>query len=179
MPVVGEQQFCSPTPLARPVRVWEGKQMNRKAIAGVVLAGTLAVGTIAGSAVAGGHASNEASGAHGGTAKAVGGATAPNAKIAAFINQGGAVNWSKGITAATHPSTGLYCLNPKDDSFNPNRAVPSVSVDWSTSLGDALMAQWRSSGIGCPAGWLSVLTFDGEDGSFDLSNSVSFTMVVP
>ena len=40
------------------------------------------------------------------------------------------------------------------------------------------MAQWRSSGIGCPAGWLSVLTFDGEDGSFDLSDSVSFTLVV-
>jgi hypothetical protein len=52
-----------------------------------------------------------------------------------------------------------------------------LSIDWSSSLGDALMAQWRSTGIGCPAGQFAVLTFDGEDGSFDLSNSVSFTFM--
>ena len=30
------------------------------------------------------------------------------------------------------------------------------------------MAHWRSAGIGCPSGQFTVLTFDGEDGSFDL-----------
>ena len=29
------------------------------------------------------------------------------------------------------------------------------------------MAQWRSAGIGCPSGWMTFLTFDGEDGSSD------------
>ena len=153
--------------------------MNRKAMAAVVAAGTLTVASIAGSAVAGGHASNDARADKSSTARAIGGAQAPNSRIAAFVNQGGAVNRSKGINAVSHPSTGLYCLDPKNATFDTTRVVPSVSVDWSTSLGDALMAQWRSSGIGCPAGWLSVLTFDGEDGSFDLSNQVSFTLVVP
>ena len=60
-----------------------------------------------------------------------------------------------------------------------SKIVPTLSVDWSSSLGDALMAHYRSTGIGCPTGWIAVLTIDGEDGSFDLSNGVSFTIVVP
>ena len=73
----------------------------------------------------------------------------------------------------------MYCVDPSAATFNVNKAIPLLSIDWSTSLGDALMAQWRSAGIGCAAGEFPVLTFDGEDGSFDLSDAVSFTFVVP
>jgi hypothetical protein len=76
---------------------------------------------------------------------------------------------SKGINGVSHPSTGLYYVDPMSATFNVNKAVPVLSIDWSSSLGDALMAQWRSTGIGCPAGQFAVLTFDGKDGSFDLN----------
>jgi hypothetical protein len=141
----------------------------------VGIVGALAVSALAGSAIAGG--SNDGTGGVGATA--IGGAAAPNARIAAFVQAGGSVVRSKGIAAVTHPSTGLYCLDPSSSTFNVSKIVPSLSVDWSTSLGDALMAHYRSAGVGCPTGWIAVLTMDGEDGSFDPSNGVSFTIVVP
>jgi hypothetical protein len=144
-------------------------------IAAVGLGLTLGIGVFAGSAVAGRDSNDGASG----TAQAIGGAVAPNARIAAFVQAGGAVVRSKGIAAVTHPSAGAYCIDPTASTFDVTKAIPTLSVDWSTSLGDALLAEWRSSGIGCPAGWFSVLTFDGEDGTFDLSDSVSFTFYVP
>ncbi len=150
--------------------------MQRK-IAAIGLGLTLGIGSLAGSAFAGGGSSND--GGSGVTVQAIGGAAAPNARIAAFVQAGGAVVRSKGIAAVTHPSTGVYCIDPAAAAFAVNTAVPTLSVDWSTSLGDALMAHWRSAGVGCPAGWFSVLTFDGEDGTFDLSNGVSFTFIVP
>jgi hypothetical protein len=156
--------------------------LNKVTLAGVGLVlGALVLG---GSAIALGGSSNDPQragtrAAGGAQALAVGGAQAPNARIAAFVSAGGAVVRSKGIKAVTHPSTGLYCVDPKDSTFKVNKAIPSVSVDWSTSSGDALMAQWRSSAIGCSSGWFAVLTFDGEDGTFDFSDAVSFTIVVP
>lgn len=151
----------------------------RKALAVTGITTVVLAGALGGAAVAGGGPANDVAGGGEGVQRAIGGVQAPNARIAAFISQGGTVERSKGLNGVTHPSLGAYCLDPKDATFDRNKAVPSVSVDWSTSLGDALMAQWRSSGIGCPAGSLGVLTFDGEDGSFDLSNNVSFTVVVP
>ena len=139
---------------------------------------TLSAAGLTTSAMAGGGGSNDAGGADKVSARAVGGAEAPNSRIAAFVSQGGSVVRSKGINGVSHPSTGLYCIDPKSATFNVNKAVPVLSIDWSSSLGDALMAQWRSTGIGCPAGQFAVLTFDGEDGTFDLSDSVSFTFVV-
>ncbi len=151
--------------------------MKVKAVAVAAVIALLGVGALAGSAVAGGGSSNDSTSKT--TARAVGGAVAPNARIAAFVQSGGAVVRSKGITGVSHPSTGVYCIDPAASPFDVNKAIPSLSVDWSTSLGDALMAQWRSAGIGCPTGQFAVLTFDGEDGSFDLSNGVSFTFIVP
>jgi hypothetical protein len=111
-------------------------------------------------------------------AAALGGAGAKFARTAAIVAAGGAVQRSKGVTAVTHPSTGLYCVDPSAD-YDVTKIVPNIGVDWSTSLGDALLAQYRSSGVGCPAGNIAILTMDGEDGSFDLSDSVSFTVTVP
>ena len=151
--------------------------MNSK-VAAAGLGLVLGAGVLAGSAAAGGGSSNDGA-TDRASHRAIGGAQAPNARIAAFVQAGGAVVRSKGIDAVTHPSAGLYCVDPKSATFDVNKAVPTLSIDWSTSLGDALMAHWRSAGIGCPAGEFAVLTFDGEDGSFDLSDAVSFTFIVP
>ena len=114
--------------------------MNKVRVAGVgLIVGALVLG---GSALAlGGGSSNDSSSASARTsALAIGGAQAPNSRIAAFVQAGGAVVRSKGIAAVTHPSAGVYCIDPSASPFNVNKAVPSLSVDWSTSLGDALMA---------------------------------------
>jgi hypothetical protein len=166
---------CQARPNRATLEVRSKEEMGmRKVLVAVGLVGGLVASALAGSAIAGGSNDNPGIGV-----QALGGVSAPNARIAAFVQAGGAVVRSKGIAAVTHPSTGLYCLDPKSDTIDVNRIVPSLSVDWSMSLGDALMAEWRSAGIGCPAGWIAVLTFDGEDGTFDLSDSVSFTIVVP
>ena len=147
----------------------------RKMLITAGIVAVVTVSTLAGVAIANGSNDPGTTGAQ----RAVGGAGAPNARIAAFVQAGGSVVRSKGITGVSHPSAGVYCVDPKDPAFAVNKIVPTLSVDWSTSLGDALMAQWRSAGIGCPSGQIAVLTFDGEDGSFDLSDSVSFTIIVP
>jgi len=150
-----------------------------KKMAIAALGVALGVGAFGGTAVAGGGSSNDPVGSGSASQRAIGGATAPNARIAVYVQSGGAVVRSKGIAAVTHPSSGLYCIDPRSDTFNVGKAIPVLSIDWSTSLGDALMAHWRSSGSGCPASWFAVLTFSGEDGTFDLSDSASFTFVVP
>ena len=151
--------------------------MKKSALLASLATLALGVGLLAGSALAGGGASNDPVDSSKSALRA--GTSAPNARIAAFIQAGGTNVRSKGLAGVTHPSTGVYCLDPAADAFNVNRAIPQMSVDWSTSLGDALMAHWRSAGVGCPAGQFAVLTFDGEDGTFDLSDSVSFTFYVP
>jgi hypothetical protein len=110
--------------------------------------------------------------------QAIGGASSKYARAVALVAAGGSVIRSQGVAAVTHPSIGLYCIDPKDD-YDVTRVVPNVTVDWSTSFGDALLAQYRSSGVGCPAGNIAVLTMSGEDGTFDPSNDVSFTVTVP
>ncbi len=115
---------------------------------------------------------------HGVGAQALGGVSAPNARLAALIEQGGGVVRSKGVASVSHPSLGQFCIQPSF-AVNVARIVPVVSVDWSLSLGDASLVQYRSTGFGCPAGQISVLTFSGEDGSFDLSDLVAFTIYVP
>jgi len=112
--------------------------------------------------------------------RAIGGAQAPNARIAALVVAGGTVRRSKGILGVTHPSAGQYCIDPTNSLFDVNKAIPVVSVDWSSSSGpNGEMAQWRSSGVGCPLGQIAVLTFELAAGIFSLSDNVGFSIIVP
>jgi hypothetical protein len=108
---------------------------------------------------------------------AIGGASCPNARLCAFAGRG-SIFRTKGVAAITHPSVGLYCVRP---SVRLGAYVPVVSVDWSTSLGDGSLVQWRSSGIGCPTGNVTIMTFSNGDSStdFTLSDLVVFTLLVP
>ena len=99
----------------------------------------------------------------------------------AKVNAGGTfvADLTRNFSAVTNPSTGLYCLQPAA-GIDPTKSPLIVSPEWSTSLGSDLFVYWRSSGIGCPAGWYAVFTYQlGGDATPDLSSSVSFVAYVP
>jgi len=110
------------------------------------------------------------------TLKKIGGAQAPNARLAVFVLQGSFVARSKGVAAVTNPSVGLYCIAPSGD-LNVSKIIPTVTVDWSNSYGNSLTAYWRSSGVGCPEGQIAIVTYARSDTV--LTNDVAFTVVVP
>ena len=82
---------------------------------------------------------------------------------------------TKNFTAVTHAGLGDYCLTPAA-GISPATTSPSVTVDWSASSGNDLLAFWRSAGAGCPAGQFEVLTYDLASARTD---RVAFTIVVP
>jgi len=139
-----------------------------------VAAVLLGFGAFGGVTLASAAEQNEATAAR---PEAIGGASCPNARLCAFAGRG-SIFRTKGVAAITHPSVGLYCVRP---SFVLGAYVPVVSVDWSTSLGDGSLVQWRSSGIGCPTGNIAILTFSNGDSStnFAMSDLVVFTLLVP
>lgn len=121
------------------------------------------------------------------TQNAIGGADAPSVRIAALIdgNLGGfTVVRSKGIASISSPETGIVCIQPSG-SINVNNIVPIVSVDFSRSLGNDNLVQYRSSGTGCPSGNIAVRTFRFDKNSSSIVNSfvpadaIAFTIIVP
>jgi len=115
-----------------------------------------------------------------GDARARGNAQAPNARLAALIDQDGNVIRGKNVASVTNPGTGRYCIRPAD-GMNVNRIVPVVSVDYSTSSYNESLVQYRASGKGCPDGTIAVVTFADVnlDGLWGFSGTVGFTIVVP
>lgn len=107
--------------------------------------------------------------------KALGGATCGKARLCAFIGQGGTVFRSKNVALVTNPSTGVYCITPFAGVLNVAAIVPSVTVEWGTSLGNDLLAFWRDGVFSCPFGSIEVRTYN-LTGS--LNPRVSFTIVV-
>lgn len=151
----------------------------RKTTVALAMVGALGASAAGGMAFAGAGETNDV--AAPARAAALGGVKAPNARLAVVVLPDGSVLRSKGVASVGHPSPGVYCIKPQAGTkINVNNIVPSVSVEWSNSSGDALMAQWRSSGGGCPTpGRINIVTFNGEDGSFDADDTVAFTVVVP
>jgi len=82
---------------------------------------------------------------------------------------------SKNVAAVRHPSTGLYCIKPKDTIVNVSRIIPSVTVEWDHSSGSDLLAFYSFGGEGCPANRITVLTYDLAQNRTD---RVAFTIVV-
>jgi hypothetical protein len=114
--------------------------------------------------------------------QALGGVSAPYARLAAVIDQGGGVVRSKGVAQVTRPGTGRYCIRPAASAnINVNTIVPSVTVDWSNSSYNEVLAQYRSAGAGCPGGTIAIVTFADVnlDGRYSPSNEVAYTIVVP
>jgi hypothetical protein len=150
----------------------------RKPLVAVAVLGAVAAG-YGGAAAAGAGSSNDG-GVAARRAAAPDTANVTKARLAAFVLADGSVVYSKGVKSVTSPAVGHFCIKPKGKTdIDVTRAVPSVTVDWSNSSGNALMAHWRSSSFGCPAGRIEVQTVNGSDGTFDVDGGVAFTIVVP
>ena len=152
----------------------------RRAVAVAAVVAAMSAAGASGVAFAGsGDAPNDQP-ATGASARALGGAQAPNARLAAYVSNGGTVVRSKAVAQVTHPADGQYCIKPKGKAnIDLAKVMPLVSIDWSSSSGDALMAHWRSSNGPCPSDSFNVQTLNGEDGTFDVGDGASFVVVIP
>lgn len=116
----------------------------------------------------------------GATTQALGGASAPYARVALLYDFLDGPIHSKGVNRFRRVATGHYCIRPSSLSSDTiARIVPSVSVDYSGSSGRALIATYRSLSTLCSSTEIAVQTLRGDDGTFDASNNVGFTLVVP
>lgn len=104
-----------------------------------------------------------------------------NARIIALVAGGGFIVRAKGVASITVPSVGQTCIKPTSTTLNVNTIVPVTTVDWSNSVGVDNVVQYRSSGSGCPAGQIAVLTFSRASpaSNYALASNVAFTIVIP
>jgi hypothetical protein len=85
---------------------------------------------------------------------------------------------SRGFSSVSNPVPGEFCLVPTFD-WTGVKTAPVVSTDWSNSFGNPNQAQWRSSGAGCPAGQIDVLTFNFGALPTGTQTNEAFTIFVP
>ena len=103
---------------------------------------------------------------------------AGKARVIALVDYTGpAITRAKNVLELTHPERGLYCI--KAAVSNTTNSAPIVTVDYDRTFGTGAVAQWGSTGWGCPAGTYAVRTFSYLSGEFDASNFVSFLLVIP
>jgi hypothetical protein len=90
---------------------------------------------------------------------------------------------ARGILDVSHPQIGQYCIKPRKQLLiDVTRDLPILTVDAATTnAGAGAVAQFRSSGSGCPAGHFAVVTsVQSADGvSSDPSDDIGFVFVVP
>jgi hypothetical protein len=119
---------------------------------------------------------------------ALGGAVAPNARLVALVDAGGAPVRTKAVAGISRIDVGTYCIRPiAQANIDVTRIVPSVSVEYFFSNPNLvngfneMTVQWASRGSGCPAGAIGVYTFADRnlDGHYSFSNEVAFSLVVP
>ena len=109
-------------------------------------------------------------------------AEAPNARLAALIDAGGAIIRQKGVANVVRISEGQYCIRPTAASgVNPRTAIVIVTEEFFFSWLDEIEAQWASRGHDCGPNRIAVRTKDDRDlnGSYNNSNLVGFTVFVP
>jgi hypothetical protein len=118
------------------------------------------------------------------SSNAIGGADAPSVRLAGLIkvniNRSVSVFRSKGIAGVTSPEVGLVCIQPSS-TLNVSQIVPVTSIDFSKSavLGHNFV-EYRSAGVGCPAGNIAVKTFVLDPNvNKRPDDGVAFTIVVP
>jgi hypothetical protein len=112
---------------------------------------------------------------------------APYAQAEAYIGAGGAVVAAKGFVSVSHPAVGIVCLE-LGPGINRTRR-PVVAVEWASSTGVALFAQYDSANVTCPSPTLNTIevrTYKGDTGGVGsalqvpvLSDQVAFIITVP
>lgn len=114
------------------------------------------------------------------TARAIGGAVSPYARVSLLYDYQYGVVRSKGVTSMRRVRPGHYCIKPSTlTSTDVQRAVPVVSPDFSGSSGLVLFAYARTLSSLCTSGEFAVQTVRGDSGSFATSNAVGFSFIVP
>lgn len=116
------------------------------------------------------------------TAAVIGGAQAPNARLAALIDAGGAPIRTKGVASVSRIDVGVYCIQPGANSgISVVNAIVVAAPEYFYSELDEISVQWASRSNGCPSGWFGVYTFaDADrDGNYTLSDQVGFSIMVP
>ena len=110
---------------------------------------------------------------------------APYAQAQALV-QFASLTGSKGFSKFTHPITGVYCLTTAPGV--QLKTAPLVSIEWGSSLGVVLFAQWNAANSTCGAGAnvVEVRTYKGDTGGVGssyqipvLSDQVAFVVLVP
>jgi hypothetical protein len=112
----------------------------------------------------------------------------PYAQAIALV-QNATLKGRKGISSLTHPTTGVYCLKLAAGIQFANTA-PVVSVEWGSSTGVVLFAQWNQDNTTCGGGTTSnvieVRTYKGDTAGVGsayqipvLSDEVAFVVLVP
>lgn len=109
-------------------------------------------------------------------------ATAPFARLAAFIRPGGRVVRQVGVQSVTNPEVGVYCIRPTAASgVNPGDSIVMVTPEFRFSAINEVKVQWMSERHGCGANRIAVITladFDA-DGFYGFSDDVAFAIYVP
>jgi hypothetical protein len=109
-------------------------------------------------------------------------AQAPNARLVALVAANGKIIQSKGVDTITRINTGVYCVKPNASSgIDVSNSVAIVTVEWSYSKFNEVMAQWARSGSGCGSGRFGVVTLSdfNLNARYSRSNDAAFTIVVP
>jgi hypothetical protein len=92
----------------------------------------------------------------------------------------------KGVSAFSHPITGVYCLTI--GGFATLNTAPLVSIEWGHSDGVVLFAQWNQANTTCGGGAnvIEVRTYKGDTAGVGspyqipvLSDNVAFVVLVP
>jgi len=118
-------------------------------------------------------------------ARAIGGAQAPKARLAALIDAGGAPVRTKGVQSVVRIDRGVYCIRPTaGTNITPRKAIIIVSVDYfysSAAAKDRVLVQTADKQNGCGTGRIGIYTLadPDNDGDYSFSNLVGFSVVVP
>jgi hypothetical protein len=116
------------------------------------------------------------------TPSAIGGAEAPNARLAALIDAGGRPVRTKGVESIARIDEGVFCIRPTAASgIDVDTMIAVVSPEYFFSQLDEIKVQWASRRSGCGTGRFGVYTFQDADGDgeYTFSNRVGFSVIVP
>jgi hypothetical protein len=99
------------------------------------------------------------------------------ARVYGVMSGSGTLSRAKNATA-TRVATGTYCITP-DPAVVPDvsQVVLLATADYSSAAGN-YVAQWRSSGIGCSAGQLTVRTWNASQAA-DTAVDAGFSFLIP
>ncbi|MFL5258312.1 MAG: hypothetical protein ACJ8AS_01055 [Hyphomicrobiales bacterium] len=109
-------------------------------------------------------------------------AQAPNARLVALVAANGKIIQSKGVDTITRINTGVYCVRPSASAgIDVSNSVAIVTVEWSYSKINEVMAQWARSGSGCGSDRFGVITLSdfNLNARYSRSNDAAFLIVVP